>query len=126
METSEQKKVIKQAPKKPNSTALRVSNETRKKVLTELSKANRKAFGKKIKCDALIARAITKLTAQDILELQEQSLSNEDRFEQRLRDYISKHGQITRDEFLGKVLGGEVAKVSHETVTKSEGIFASK
>ena len=121
METTEQKKVAKPVVKKSNTTALRVSNETRRKVLSELSKANKKTFGRTIKPDQLIALALSKVTQSDIVELQEKSLSNQDRMEKAYREYIAKNGAISRDEFIGKMLTGEVAKSSFENSANSEG-----
>jgi len=119
METTEQKKIAKPAAKKSNTAALRVSNETRRKVLSELTKANKKTFGRTIKPDQLIALALSKLTSSDIVELQEKSLSNQDRIEKAYRDYIAKNGAISRDEFLGKMLTGEVTKMVSENAAKT-------
>lgn len=114
MENTEQKKAAKPQSKRSNSSTLRVSNETRKKVFSELQKANKKTFGRKIKADHLIALAITRITAQDITELQEKSLSNQDRMEQAYREFVSKHGQISRDEFIGKLLTQNAANPTSE------------
>lgn len=120
MEQIDEKKVIKPTVKKSNSTSLRVSIDTKRKVVSELTKANKKAFGRKLKPDQLVALGLSKITPKDIVELQERSLSNEDRAEKAYRDYISKFGQITRDEFTGKMLSGEIAKFTLENATISQ------
>jgi hypothetical protein len=121
MEQNDQKKAAKPSAKKNNSSALRVSNDTRKKVLSELAKANKKTFGRRIKADQLIALGLSRLTAQDIVELQEKSLSNQDKMEKAYRDYVSKFGQVSRDEFIGKMMNGEVAKFTSENAAILEG-----
>ena len=102
METSNSQKPAKPA-KKSSSSAIRVSNDTRKRLLTELAKINKKAQGKRVKIDALLACLLPKLTAKDVADLQEASLSGRDRLEQNYRAYCAKFGQLTMDEFLGVI-----------------------
>ena len=89
--------------KKSATSAIRVSNEMRKRLLSELARINKKSHGKRVKIDALLAVLLPKLTAKDISELQEASLSGRDRLEQNYRAYCAKFGSVTMDEFLGLV-----------------------
>ena len=107
--TTTSKKDQKQAAKKTAHASIRVSKPTGKVVQTALEQINRKDFGKSVKPDALIARAMSKLTQQDIKELQECSLSNQDRFERDYASYCGEHGKISKDEYLGKRLSGEIS-----------------
>src|SRR5450631_2532997 len=100
METSEAKKETKSPAKKSAPSVIRVSPETRKRLIAELSKINKKTHGKSVKPDDLIARLLGKLTAQDVSELQEASLSGKDRMEQNYRAYCAKFGSVTMDQFL--------------------------
>ena len=104
METSEAKNVAKLKVKKITSSAIRVAIETRKKLLIELMKINKKQLGKRVKVDALLLKLLPRLTAQDVTELQEASLSGRDRMERSYRAYCTKFGQITMDEYLGILL----------------------
>ncbi len=110
METSEAKNVTKPKVKKSNSSAIRVAIDTRKKLLLELAKINKKQFGKRVKIDALLLRLLPKLTAADIVELQEASLTGRDRMEQSYRAHCAKHGAITMDEYLAHLLKAESDK----------------
>ncbi len=103
METSEVKKTTKPAGKKSTSAAIRVSIETKKKLLAELAKLNKKPSGKRIKLDAVLLKLISKLTAQDAAELQEASLTGRDRLEQNYRAYCTKFGTTTMDQYLSIV-----------------------
>lgn len=114
METSETKKPTAKPIRKTSSAAIRVSQETRKRLLAELAKANKKPNGKRIKLDALIVKLLPKLTAQDVAELQQESLSGRDRLEQSYRAYCAKFGAITMDEFLAKISAQAVAQISSE------------
>lgn len=119
METSEVKKATKQVSKKSTSAAIRVAVETRKKLLTELIKVNKKPSGKRVKMDALLLKLIPKLTAQDVAELQEASLTGRDRLEQNYRAYCAKFGQITMDEFLARLSEQAVSQIAPENVANS-------
>lgn len=119
METSEVKKAAKPAAKKSNATTIRVSQETRKKLLAELTKVNKKQSGRYIKLDALIVKLLPKLTAQDVSELQEASLTGRDRLEKNYRAYCAKFGEITMDEFLLRLSEHAMSQTTSENAAKS-------
>ncbi len=105
-------KKVKISSKSDPFTSLRVRKETRKKVLQDLARINKKDFGKHVRSDEYIALAISRITASDIVALQETSLSNADRLARDHREYIAKHGPISRDEYLGKRLSGDITPIN--------------
>lgn len=108
MDTNSTEKRIKST--KPSAhSSLRVKRETRKRVLADLAKINKKDYGKNVHADEFIVLAISLVTPEHIQKLQEQSLSNADRLERDYKDYVSKHGQINKDVYLGKRLSGEIS-----------------
>jgi hypothetical protein len=117
MEANTSDKKPKPVSKPSSHAALRVRKETRRKVLAEVAKANRKDFGRKIPIDAFVSLAASLVTPQHIQALQEGSLSNADRFEREYRLYVSKHGAISKDEYLGKRLSGEIKTASSDAKT---------
>lgn len=119
METSEVKKTPK-ASKKSTSSAIRVSQETRKRLLAELTRINRKPQGKRVKIDALLAILLPKLTAKDVSDLQNASLSGRDRLEQNYRAYCAKFGSVTMDEFLAVVSAQAVPQILRADAAKNE------
>lgn len=119
METSNVQKPQK-AAKKSTSSAIRVSNETRKRLLAELAKINKKAHGKRVKLDALLACLIPKLTEKDVAGLQEASLSGRDRLEQNFRAYCAKFGSVTMDEFLAIVSAQAVPQILRADAANSD------
>lgn len=128
METSEAKKITKSNAKKSQTSAIRVSVETRKRLLAELVKINKKSHGKRVKMDALLVKLVGKISAQDVSELQESSLSGRDRLEQSYRAYCTKFGTITMDQFLEvisretvpQILGGVATNSPREKAEISE------
>jgi hypothetical protein len=110
METTTVTKKEKQVQaKKTNYTAIRVGKATGKLVHQAIEQANKKDFGKRVNADKILARAVAKLTQDDIKELQEGSLSNQDRFERDYAAYCAEHGKVSKDEYLGKRLKGEIS-----------------
>lgn len=95
-------------------SVLHVRKETRRKVLQDLAKLNRKDFGRRLRADEYVALAISKLTPEDMTKLVEGSLSNQDRLERGFKAYIAKNGPVTKDDFIGKIMSGEI-RMSGET-----------
>jgi hypothetical protein len=83
------------------SVSLRVGHETKTKTDRKLEVANKKRCGRKIKADELLNLALDLVTEEHIKQLQEASLTNEDRRELLRQQYIETHGTISRDQFLG-------------------------
>jgi hypothetical protein len=108
METKQEQKIPKSKGTKSSTAPIRVKRETRKKILQELVKANKKEYGRKLRAEDLIALAITLLQPEHITQLQDAALSNADRLEQLYKNYAAKHGSLSKDAFLGKLLAGEM------------------
>ena len=105
METKQESKTSKTRKQKISTVAVRVKRETKRRLQTEMAKINKKTFGRSVHLDALILLLLGRLTEQDIITLQEQSLSNADRLERQYREHVRKHGNISKDTFVGIVLG---------------------
>lgn len=99
---------------KSEVSAIRIDIATQKLASSLLAKANRKSFGRKVKACQLVQHALSKLDDADIKLLQEKSLSNADRMEMKFREYCKRNSGATREEFLGQLLNGEVAKSPSE------------
>ena len=97
METSDVKKPI----KKTSGGSIRVKAETKKRILAELLKINKKPHGRSIRADQYLVLAMSLIKPEHIQKLQDESLSNADRIEIKYREYIKSHGLISKDEFLG-------------------------
>ena len=113
MENPQVEKKTKSSSKSASYATLRVKKVTRKRVMEDLAKANRKDFGRRVRADEYILLAISRITPDDILSLQNASMSHADRFERDYREHIAKHGSITKDEYLGKRLNGEIPQIEH-------------
>lgn len=107
METHTEKKG-KPGTKKAVYAAIRVRKELKRQIEAGLEKLNKKDFGRRIRAEDYLGLALTLITDRHVAELQEASLSNTDRLERDYRDYAAQHGPISRDEYLGKRLSGEI------------------
>jgi len=119
MDTSPVEKKPKPAPKNSTSAQIRVKKETRKRMLQDLARANKKDYGRPVRSDDYVALAFSKITSEDIRSLQDASLSNADRLDRDYREYVSKHGPTTKDEYLGLRLNGNLSK--NEKPSPAEG-----
>ena len=87
--------------------AIRVKKETRKRLLSDLAKVNKKDFGRRVRADEYLSVALSLVSSEHVRALQESSLSNADRLSREHQEYVAKNGAISKDEYLGKRLRGE-------------------
>ena len=108
MEQSQKPNVNKAKPAPAGTVSLRVKRETKRKILADLAKVNKKEFGKRVASDELLLIALSLITDQHIKSVQAASLSNADRLEIQYREFVKKNGATSKDDFLGKILSGKV------------------
>jgi len=109
MDTNQAEKKAKPVAKASNSYAtLRVKKDTRKRVVNDLKKVNDKEFGRKLRVDEYISFALNFVTEKHRTELQNSTLSHQDRLNRDYKAYVAEHGMISKDEYLGKRLTGEI------------------
>ncbi len=90
--------------------SLKVKVETRDRVFHEIDRLNEKEFGRKVNPDDVVAIAIGLLKSEHYQQIQDATLSNFDRLERDHKAYEAKHGAISKDDYLGKILSGEIEK----------------
>ncbi len=79
------------------------------KLLAQLrERANRKEFGRKVRDNEIIYLALTLLEAKHIEDLKEQTYSEQDRLRFAHLEYQKAHGRISLDQFIGKLIRGEI------------------
>lgn len=94
--------------KKPIYAAIRVRKELKRQIESNLERINKKDFGRRVRAEDYLALALSLITPQHLEQLQENSLTNHDRLERNYRAYVSTNGPISHDEYLGKILNGEI------------------
>jgi hypothetical protein len=119
MESVHTEKKAKLGAKKPIFAALRVRRETKRQLESDLEKVNKKDFGRRVRAEEYITLALSLITPKHLEQLQEQSLTNSDRLERDFRAYAAANGAISRDEYLGKILNGEIRPTNQCVKTKA-------
>ncbi len=87
---------------------VRVTPASRELLAEILGKVNNKQQGRSVKATEIIALALSLITPKEIRELQETSLSNADRLELKYRKYSQENAYISKDEYIGRLMKGEV------------------
>lgn len=92
--------------KKSSSTdSIRIKRDTKKQIMNLVKQLNKdKTIGQSIKGQQVVEIAVSLLEPKHLEQLKEQSLTNEDRFEQNYQNYIRLHGVISKDNYFGILL----------------------
>lgn len=88
---------------------VRISPDTKNVLDKILAEANDKDIGGKVKPESVIALALALVKKDSIEKLKAATLTNANKLELRYREHVQKHGPMTKDDFLGRVLSGELA-----------------
>ncbi len=109
MEVSKVEKTSKEkaAPKKKN-VLKKLDTESARILQSLKDKVNKKSFGRKVKDSEIIAKALTLMDANHLQELQDATLSEKDRLHMAHENFVKQNGKITLDQFIGKLLKGEI------------------
>tara|TARA_Y100000590_G_C15627280_1_gene979850 strand:+ start:262 stop:633 length:372 start_codon:yes stop_codon:yes gene_type:complete len=95
-------KVVRKRKQQRNALeAIRVRKATAKKIKEFIKELNKKDFGAKIVIDDLIKKLLTFVNQDVLFEIQEESLSNEDKLERTYQQYKKENPDVSKDEFLG-------------------------
>lgn len=105
----ETKKTCKKDSKKVNQLK-KLDLETVKLLNSIKERANKKTFGRKIKDSEILATALRLISSEHIKELQELTLSERDRLAIAHDKYQKVNGKISLDQFIGKLLKGEISQ----------------
>ena len=92
------------------STTFRIQGRLQKKLTDIVAKANTNKPGKKkIRSLMVIEFALDLIGVEHISELRSKSLTNSERLHLLHRGYKFSHGEVSFEDFLGKVVNGQLA-----------------
>ncbi len=103
----------KRAALKKKNVLKKLDLETAKLLQSLKDKANKKAYGRKIRDSEILAKALTLVDQNHLSELQQETLSEKDRLHMAHENFQKANGKITLDQFIGKLLKGEISQVSN-------------
>ena len=97
--------------KKTNTTPIRVFKATAKTLKSMIQKLDKKSFGRKVRVDDLILKSLSLLEDKHLEEIRDATLSNTDKLEISYQEYCKTHGQISKDEYLGRLLSDQKSAI---------------
>ena len=87
--------------------SIRVSKETRKRILQDLAKLEgNREFGGRVKASDYVLMAVGKMEPVDLLALAEKAMSGMDRLKREHKEYVAKHGPTPFGDFAWKLASG--------------------
>lgn len=98
-----------------NTIPIRISKPTTRLLKSILTTCNRKSYGKKVKGDAIIFKALSLLDPNHIEEIQKSTYTSEDHLEIEYKKYCSEHGQISKSDFLKMILNTALGQVNSKS-----------
>ncbi len=98
----------KKDPSKRQSVLKKLDPDTAKALQSIKDRANKKTFGRKVRDCEIIAVGLKQISPDHIKTLQEGTLSEKDRLALAHEEYQKHHGKTTMDQFIGKLLSGEI------------------
>lgn len=102
-----EKPAEKSVPKKRN-VLKKLDPETARVLQILKDKVNKKAYGRKVKDSEILAKALSLVDAHHLQELQDATLNEKDRLHMAHENFVKQNGKITLDQFIGKLLKGEL------------------
>lgn len=106
---SEEADVSKTEKKSVRKVQLKKVDLETAKILAQIKeKANKKQFGRKVRDSEIIRAAVRLVGPAEIVQLQELTYSDRDRFNLYYESYQKSHGKLPLDEFLKKLMRGEL------------------
>lgn len=108
-EIGQEEKTSKKAVTPKRKTVLKKLDPDAAKVLQVLKdRANKKSFGRKVRDSEILSLGLSLLNAGHIQQLQNQTLSEKDRLHMAHEEYQKANGKVSMDQFIGKLLNGEL------------------
>lgn len=113
---------IKPAPKPSHSNTIpiRITKPTARLLKSHLSICNRKSYGKKVKADAVMFKALSLLDSSHIEEIQKSTYTSQDQIDIEFKKYCSSHGAISKEEFLKIILNAALSSVDQTSTNNKQ------
>ena len=90
------------------SAPIRIGQQTKAKLDNLLAQANKDRVGRKIKPDDVICYSLTLMADEHLQEVCNRALSNKDKLEILFKKISKEKRGISRDEFFGLLLKGQI------------------
>jgi len=98
----------KRSDKKEQAASKKLDPVTINKLYLLRDKINQKGYGRKVMDREIISLGLNLITDEHIKKLQEKTYSEMDRLNIAFESYAKRNGKLSFDEFVGKLLRGEI------------------
>ena len=95
--------------KTPSSMAIRIKSRSKDKIDAMIARVNKDRIGRRVKADDLICFGLNLLKEEHLEEIGTSLLSNKDKVEILFKKVSKEKRGITRDEFFGMLLDGQLS-----------------
>ena len=93
---------------KRQSILKKIDAETARQLAGLKERANKKPFGRNLRDSEIIALGLKLIDQKHLAELQEHTYSEKDRLHMAHEAYQKQNGKITLDQFIGRLIRGEI------------------
>ena len=102
-------------PSVSNTIPIRINKATSRILKSFLIKCNRKSYGRRVRADDVLTKALSLLADTHIEEIQRSTYTSQDQLEIEFKKYCSKNGTISKDEFLKIILNRALSQNQEAT-----------
>ena len=93
-------------------TSIRVTRTSANTIRKTITTANKKNYGELLRPCDLVDLLVKSITNDTINQLQEHSMSEQDKFDRDYKNYCSQNKKVTKDEFYKLVRQGQIFSAS--------------
>jgi len=112
MDNELQAPTSKQKSSNSKYTSIRVTRTSANTIRKTISAANKKDYGEILRPCDLVDLLVQSINSDTINQLQEQSMSEQDKFDRDYKNYCSQYKKVTKDEFYKLVRQGQIFSAS--------------
>lgn len=103
-----------------NTTPIRIHKSTAKMLRSIIAKCNRKAHGRKVKADDIIAVSVELLTDVHLEQIKRSTYSSSDQLEIEFKNFCKNNGALSKDEFLRLIISRALPQSSDKNHSTRE------
>ena len=112
MDTTADPKPAKSSSPVSNSIPIRINRNTARLIKSIVTKCNKKLYGKKVRVDDVLLKALNLLQEEQIEEIRVSTYTSQDHLEIEYKKFCQANGTVSKDEFLKKLLSAALPQVN--------------
>ena len=102
-------------PTHSNTIPIRIAKSTARTLKSLINTCNRKSYGRRVKSDDVLTKALSLITEAHVDEIQRATYTSQDQLEIEFKKYCSTNGTVSKDEFLKIILSRALSQNQEAT-----------